>query len=323
MEVGNVITITSTQSDGLIEDAIIKDFSGRRLREDYADDTDPTLYTGRRLASGAGPVGLVHPLSFAYTTATIVVTSASVVGGDPITRYGSTSVKFWLTNFELTPLLRTTHINVYASTFPGPSSDLQWFERFVITSADESPIVKVAIKKDIKLNRTTPPRIFSQLDVTIMDAPSPLRMMDPIHVGRDGHELWEDYATNHGQVRFRVGRQLHSPPRVYSKSYEYVHIVTPDLVFAIVPAHAAVEFRSEWFTGDPGSAHKYAHLDMFIIHQVGESNFGGILPQLWGLQPMSEEVRAMTQAPVDGNQSNETSVCAGACQVPQVPIVNI
>jgi hypothetical protein len=328
MNVGNVIRLSA--SGGFpTEDHIIAGFTAnvtsRRLREDYDDDEE----AGRRLSqTGPGKVHLQDPLHDTYGIgSTAVIISATVVGGDPITRYGDTSIKFWLPNFQLMPLLRTSHINVYASTFPGPSSDLQWFERFVVTTSDEEPIVQVSIKKDIKLNRTTPPRIFTQLDVTIMNAPGPLKVMDPIYVGKGGQELYEDYATIRGDVRFRVGRQLHHPPRIFSRSYEYVHIVAPDIVFAIAPAHAAVEFRSEWFTGSPDSAHKYAHLDMYIMQQVGEQNFGGILPQLWGVQPMTEEVQAMTKPPddvKDVNESDKVSVCAvGSCKDETLPILNM
>jgi len=315
--------ITGVGGDiGKEEDVQILSFTGRRLREDYDEDelSDGFDADGvpRRLASGAGQINLVAPLVNSYTDATgatVQVTSVTVVvGADPITRYGDKSVKFWLTNYELTPLLLTNHINLYGSTFPGPTNDLQWFERFVITSSNDAPIVQVSIKKDIKHNRTAPPRVLSQLDVTIKDAAYPMKAVNPIYVGEGGHEMYQDFAITNGQVQFRVGRELRSPPRLNSKSNEYVYITTPDLVFGIAPAHAAVEFRSKWHLNDRDSAYKYTHLDLFIIEQFGENKFGGILPELWGVRPMSDKVRAMLDAPAEENKSIEgVSVCEGQC----------
>jgi len=250
----------------------------------------------------------------------------TVVGGDPITRYGSESIKFWLPNFELVPLLKTPHLTLQASTFPGPSTDLQWFERFVVASAEGSPIVQVAIKQNFNLTRTLPPRVFSQLDITVKDDPQPLKAMQPIHVSKNGREIWQDYAIEGGLVQFRVGRQEHSPPRVYSRSYEYVYIQSPDLEFAIIPAHAAVEFREDWFMNNRSTAYEYTHVDMMIMHMQGQHHFGGILPELWGVKPMSDEVRAMTVAPSEETTKNETDqapVCGGGCEFPQRPLIDI
>lgn len=321
MEVGNEILITG---GGTSENAEIASFA-RRLGEVF--DEDDSEAWARRLASGQ--INLKYTLSRSFPTGSSVqVVSVSVVGSDPITRYGSNSVKFWLPNFILVSLLKTKHINLLGSTFPGPSKDLQWFERFVITSPESLPIVQVSIKKNIVHNRTAPPRLFSQLDITIENSASPLKEMTPVHVGKAGREMWQDFATHGGSVRFRVGRQQHNPPRVESNTYEYVYIQTPDLVFGIAPSHAAVEFRNEWFQNERKSAYQYTHLDMMIIHQEGERNFGGILPELWGVRPMSDEVRAMTIAPGDEAESNETEgnetlVCDAGCLLPRGPVIEI
>lgn len=332
INVGNVLAITGTGSSlGKGENVIILGFGARRrLREDYEEDDFDA--EGRRLDQphGQGQVRITSPLVNGYDLGSsvyvIAVDASGIVGGDPITRYGSASIKFWLPNFELVPLLRTPHLTLYASTFPGPSKDLQWFERFVVTSATESPIVQVSIKQNINLTRTLPPRVFSQLDITIKSDPLPLKTMQPIHVSKNGREVWQDYATEGGLVQLRVGRQEHSPPRVYSKSYEYVYIQSPDLEFAIVPAHAAVEFRSDWEMNNRSTAYEYTHVDMMIMHMQGQKHFGGILPELWGVKPMSDEVRAMTVAPLEEgvkNESDEAPVCGKGCEFPQLPIVDI
>lgn len=321
MYVGNVVTITDTVT-GVTEVCEIASLSRRRLQDVDGDDSDSW---GRQLA--AGTVGLTKGTRNAYVAGSpVVVTYVSTpamhafLGSDPVAHYGSTNVKFWLPNFKLVSLLETSHIHLLGATFPGPTEDLQWFERFVITTPQSSRIVQVTIKKDIALNRTVKTPALTQLDVTLEDAPSPLEAIKPIHVGKGGHEMWKDYSTPDGVVQFRIGRQLHSPPRHYSKAFEYVYVQTPDLVFNIAPAHAAVEFRKEWFQNERRSAYQYAHLDIHFIHQEGERHFGGILPELWGVRPMSDRVHAMTLGPVeDDEESNATAVCEVGCLLPQGP----
>jgi hypothetical protein len=330
MNVGNVLLIAGNGvSSGKNEQIIILAFgngtdapTARRLREDYEEDEEV-----RRLDEPHGPqtIQLTSPLVQSYQTADVYVVAADIgliVGSDPVTHNGNTSIKFWLPNYELKPLLQTPHLTLSASTFPGPSKDLQWFERFVITSATGSPIVQVAIKHQLNFSRIAPPRVFSQLDINIKGDPIPLKTMQPIYVSKNGRELYQDYATESGAVQFRVGRQEHSPPRIYSRSYEYVYIQSPDLEFAIVPAHAANEFRSDWFQNKREAAYEYTHVDMMILHMRDQGNFNGILPQLWGVKPMSDEVRAMT-VPPDGEESNATEgafVCDGGCPIDSTPM---
>ena len=45
----------------------------------------------------------------------------------------------------------------------------------------------------------------------------------------------------------------------------------------------------EFYRNGPLAA-QHAHLDLEVIHMRNESNFTGLLPELWGLQPMSSGV---------------------------------
>jgi len=203
--------------------------------------------------------------------------------------------KFWLPNYTPMHLLRTPHIHMLGSTFPGEKGDLQWFETFAVTRPDGRNLVKVCIKRNARLNRSAAlPGLFETLDITLLDAPAPMRAIRaPTYGSRGGAVAWKDYGVGGGTVQFRIGRQPHEPPRIYGKYFEYLYVQTPDITFAICPAHAAVEYPS-----DPRKALKYSHLDLFIFEMHDASIFTGILPELWGVIPLSEEVKALTVSPV-------------------------
>merc|ERR1712183_998355 len=94
---------------------------------------------------------------------------------------------------------------------------------------------------------------------------------------------------------------------VRDPTYEYLYVHTPDAVFAISPAHAAVDFPNS-----PVLALQYAHLDLFFIEMVDPTRFTGILPQLWGVIPKSPEVVAMLEPPAPAGNTSLPSCPNGA-----------
>jgi len=250
-----------------------------------------------------GNTFILHaPLFFDHSPGTEVASlGITFLGNDPVTRYGSKKTKFWLPNYTPVPLLRTPRVHMLGSTFPGEKVDLQWFERFVLTRPDGTHLVKVHIKRNARLRKnSTLSGSFETLDITLVDSPFPLQSLRaPVHGGADTTEAWQDYVVDDGAVQFRVGRRLHDLPRVYSKTFEYVYVQTPDITFAICPAHAAIEYPS-----DARKALKYAHLDMFILDMFDVRRFTGVLPELWGIIPLSDEVRSYTVQP--GTEENGT-----------------
>merc|ERR1712151_1207196 len=69
---------------------------------------------------------------------TVSQQTVTVIGTDPLTIYQGKKVKFWLPQNRLLPLLKTPDLTVLASAFQGPSEDLQWFDRFVVTLPDRT-----------------------------------------------------------------------------------------------------------------------------------------------------------------------------------------
>jgi len=289
-EFNRVVGLTDASSGCIVGDCS----GGRRL-------------SSRRLAASGNIIHLSGPLTNAHAVGTKVSTNPDPnAGSDPVTRYRDKKVKFWLPNYQLMPLIRAPNVEVHGATFPGDHGDLQWFERFVVSELGGSPIVSVNIKRGIKPNRTLSKLgQFEQLDVTIRGASSPLVALDrPVYGSKSQGDAYQDYGFGGGLIRFRVGRQMHVPPRTYSNYFEYVYVQTPNLVFSITPAHAAVEYPD-----DAWKALQFSHLDMIVIDMKGEHGFTGILPELWGVIPLSEEVEAMTAPPEieEGNCSNASS----------------
>jgi hypothetical protein len=214
-------------------------------------------------------------------------------GSDPVVRIGERKIKFWLPLHSPVPLLKTKYLNLMGSVFPGPRADLQWFGTFWITVPDGRDVVKVSIKRGLHLNSTAGK---PTLDVKAFGRPVNLEELPPrgrdFVVTDDGHDL-----------RFHIGREAHHPPRVRDPTFEYIFVQTPDLVFAITTAHAAVDFPTS-----PRLALQHAHLDLFVTEMSSPHRFQGMLPQLWGAIPMTAEVEAMTVSP--DPLANTTQVCS-------------
>merc|ERR1712110_706144 len=81
---------------------------------------------------------------------------------------------------------------------------------------------------------------------------------------------------------------------------EYVCFESPSITACVYASHAGNEFPD-----DMEMQKKYMHLDFTITSTlVPLSEYTGILPELWGVIPMSERVQAMTKPP-----SSDAAVC--------------
>merc|ERR1719373_842031 len=82
---------------------------------------------------------------------------------------------------------------------------------------------------------------------------------------------------------------------------EHVIIETDSIMFVMFASHAGTEFPNDLFMQS-----KYTHMD-FIALEINENlkpNFKGVLPEIWGLDEMSDEVYDMLIPPSEqGNLS--------------------
>eukprot|EP00929_Paragymnodinium_shiwhaense_P123459 TRINITY_DN9734_c0_g5_i1.p1 TRINITY_DN9734_c0_g5~~TRINITY_DN9734_c0_g5_i1.p1 ORF type:complete len:1096 (+),score=165.78 TRINITY_DN9734_c0_g5_i1:67-3354(+) len=227
-------------------------------------------------------ISYTHPIG---TELIFVDHTWTFLGSDPIARYGDKKVKFWLPNFQPMPLLRTPSLHVTGQTFPGANAALQWFETFWLTVPDGRQIAKVSIKKEFRENKT----LSFLPGAPAVDMSVFGQLIDIESLPDEG----EHYALTDGpEVQLHIGRKAHNPPRVHQPIFEFLYVQTPDIAFAISPAHAAVDFPA-----NPRMALQYSHLDIFISEMIQPERFTGILPELWEVIPQSDEVLAMTVCP--------------------------
>lgn len=214
---------------------------------------------------------------------------------DPITFVGDKKIKFWLPAYTLMPLLETPDLTLWASVFPGPSQDLQWFERFRVTGIDGQEVVDISVLRHQTLeNRSSSrPGKFSQLRIKFPALSEPLQSREP--------QLFS--ASVSGRIKVGVGTKhrrffhavVHTSPFI-----EFVVVESPSISFAVYACHAGNEFPD-----DQRLQAEYTHLDFVILESTGEEQFRGILPQLWGTTPRSDEVVAMTTPPSERSFSRD------------------
>eukprot|EP00930_Biecheleria_cincta_P073401 TRINITY_DN606_c0_g2_i1.p1 TRINITY_DN606_c0_g2~~TRINITY_DN606_c0_g2_i1.p1 ORF type:complete len:441 (-),score=92.30 TRINITY_DN606_c0_g2_i1:119-1441(-) len=225
--------------------------------------------------------------SFAYA----VLTQAGIAISDPITIYNGKKTKFWLPIFGKHLLVQTPDLVVSASVFQGPRKDLQWFDRFFIKLPDGRQVVEVGIRRDSGNNsaRSRQP-VFSQLDIKLGGSQQPLRERKNIL-----------YSSPDGQVKIAIGSKRQDPPRLHGEPItEFVNVETKSISFVLVASHAGNEFPDDF-----EMQKKHAHMDWVTREMIGTKSFTGILPQIWGVQPLSEEVADMLKSPADS-----PSICA-------------
>merc|ERR1711959_886205 len=99
------------------------------------------------------------------------------------------------------------------------------------------------------------------------------------------------FSRHHGM------RSDHGMPRT-----EFVQVQSPSISFAIFPSHAGNEFRDK-----PDLREKYMHLDWMTLDMVGVESYRGVLPEIWGVSPLSPEVKRMLTPP---SQRNNRQGCS-------------
>eukprot|EP00931_Biecheleriopsis_adriatica_P106806 TRINITY_DN81186_c0_g1_i1.p1 TRINITY_DN81186_c0_g1~~TRINITY_DN81186_c0_g1_i1.p1 ORF type:complete len:547 (-),score=76.81 TRINITY_DN81186_c0_g1_i1:42-1682(-) len=237
---------------------------------------------------------------------TIVLTGGS--GNDPVARFGNVSHEFELPVGVLMPLVTTPDLEIHGSVFQGGGPWEQWFDRFVLMSPDHSRYLDMRMKPNIhEQNHSQKSGLFRTLEVTLgygrVESPTattevsssstriPFSFLDNTIVFRD--------APRGRDSRFsRIGNF----PR------ECVEVAGGWLHFSICSTPAAEYFSSGYVRH---LALKYAHLDLLLLDVSEHSQLTGFLPELWGIQPMSESSRAylkdQTVAACNANQTENGS----------------
>lgn len=222
--------------------------------------------------------------------------------GDPIAYFGDVKREFYLPLQKLVPVLETPDLRVLASTFQGQGEE-QWFDRVVVTGPGGEEVVRVAIKPDIRnFNRTchscSPPNAFETLNVNMWGTTAMVVMPPP-------DVYFHDWKGIH--VAFSRLRLAGPEPREFAFSgFASEMMIGHARREAVLAASNSVKVlivstSGQEFYGDESDlAVKYAHLDIQLLGMQNSENFRGILPELWGLRPLSDTTRALLKAPSSG-----------------------
>mmetsp|Transcript_136362 Transcript_136362/g.423721 ORF Transcript_136362/g.423721 Transcript_136362/m.423721 type:complete len:556 (-) Transcript_136362:57-1724(-) len=202
--------------------------------------------------------------------------SAGFVGDDPLTYFGDVTKQFWLPDGTLVELLSTPELRLLGSAFNVGSE--QWINRLVLLGPAGEAVMQVAIRRDIATHKPeeAPADAFATLNVTLdWLGGLPLKAIPPP----------EAFAYTWGSVVFAFGRLPHF--RVGPAAAEVV-VIEGTSARIVVTSVAASGFEG----AEAHLAAEYAHLD-FVLQMKQRDTCEGILPELWGLRPLSNETEAM------------------------------
>lgn len=209
---------------------------------------------------------------------------------DPITFYNGRKIKFWLPIGEMMPLLETPDLHLLASVMRGPEQDQQWFDHFVMTLPNGTAFADVRVAERFSQNQnkssfaTRRGGRIPQLEIRLGNEEGQLEHVD--------YAAGSFFAAGEA-IRIGIGERAFHPPRVHGLPImQYLHVEAPSAAFIIMASHAGNEFPNDYELQA-----KYAHLDWICLDLVNVASFSGILPELWGVQPQSEQVATMRVPP--------------------------
>eukprot|EP00930_Biecheleria_cincta_P000523 TRINITY_DN10114_c0_g1_i2.p1 TRINITY_DN10114_c0_g1~~TRINITY_DN10114_c0_g1_i2.p1 ORF type:complete len:514 (-),score=59.56 TRINITY_DN10114_c0_g1_i2:160-1701(-) len=230
-------------------------------------------------------------------------TSAAGVGHDPIAYFGGVEQEFELPPQVLTTLLTTDEIIVQCSVFEGAfwnnthgSFQEQWFDHFVLktpnsaTSMEHGRFLAVKVKRNLhELNISQlPGSEFFTLDITMGYGNNESSARYTSRVTSDLRVL-PFWLLEHDVVIHRLSgtSRAFRSHRIGAIPSECVEVHGSQLHFAICSRPA------DYYTGRLRMLSvKYAHLDLVVIDIKDKDALRGLLPELWGIRPMSESTKA-------------------------------
>jgi len=214
-------------------------------------------------------------LAAAGVTGWTTVTAASVAG-DPVTWYGSRRAEFKLPMSRLTTMLRTPDMAVLAAPFE--TGKEQWIGRVVIKSSrTNSTFLQIDVNRKLAEEGGQTMFVMASPDSNQRGSVEPFAGAADVFL--HDHEI----ISPEGLV-MHYGRQQNckGPCRE---------------VVVVLGSHAKIMIHSasaaEFYGQSSVEALKSAHLDIDVFDMIEPSTFQGTLPELWGLQEMSEETQNM------------------------------
>ena len=190
----------------------------------------------------------------------------------------------------MVPVLETSDLQVYGELFPGmPATDDQWFNRFLVTTWRGERVVDLTIKKNLSQFNRTAVRggVFESLNVMMPGSRNPLVWLPQPF----GIRQFDIHFDSH--IVLTVGRFTHwsgdgskfSQIGKAARECAEIQTASADIIICAAAAHE--------YVGIP-LALEFAHLDILVDMQRSVAGgLRGILPEIWGLKPMSASTRAL------------------------------
>jgi len=233
------------------------------------------------------------------------LTTAAGAGSDPTTRFGNVESEFQLPPDALTTLVASPDLIVKGSVFEGGGSYEQWFNRIVLIPPEDDRYLEIKIKPDLHLQNVTalPKNEFRSLD---------------IHMGYgqySNHSVAGKVSAGYNipthflehQIAMRTLRRSFVPVATIGKFHrECVDIAGRSMHLYICSSPA-----SEYYGNLHHLALKYAHLDIMFMDIVDVKALTGLLPELWGVQPMTERTRSYVKKISDLTKTDAEANIAG------------
>lgn len=233
-------------------------------------DTHPThtpnMYTHRGLVLSA----LLTPIHAACPTS----------AGDPITTFNGVSTRYWLPEGVETELFRQGDIAVMGSAGRTPGHDLadgEWLHALRLVRGGKTLLaVAVNHSADITTHHNE-------------DKAPPLRALS-VQLGGSSMQRGTAQVGNIS-VSIRIDTRREHP-------VESLHVTVGDQLQLMIRSSVARKFS------DKAEQAKHVHLDLDWTHFSRKEETRGVLPEIWGLAPMSAATKAML-APPAGRRLDE------------------
>jgi len=200
------------------------------------------------------------------------------VTGDPVTVFHGKRTQFWIPDGIFVELIAVggdvLHGMANAWSLVG---DHQWFTKFKV-EVQGREAVRVAARPDLLAKASA--------DDTQLRGPKPLQTLDIRLDGVFEKNVTGQQKAGGGTVVVTAQRQRTRLGRTFK---EMVTIETENMAVALFSS-SATKFSDE------ALQLRNVHLDMMLTN-VDLDKSSGVLPELWGIRPMSRQVMAMLSNP--------------------------
>jgi hypothetical protein len=210
------------------------------------------------------------------------IVSSSGSGSDPVARFGDVQREFELPPDVMTTLLEAPNLKIRGSVFEGTGPYEQWFGTIVLTTPWQDRSLEIKMRQNLDTYNASglPQSSFRTLDISLRSG----NRVTPI---TDIYDTipWELFGH---QICFRrIERNFHVASATIGRfKRECVDVAGEHLHVYICSTPA-----SEYYGHLRHLSLKYAHLDTLFIEVRNFTALTGLLPELWGVHPMSETTK--------------------------------